>query len=127
MRGGLVLRAAVAAFGALQVTLDAGPEPVYLRPVVSCTSAPGQRSLRVRFIDAASELPLRSGRLFISQTGPVKVDSLGEATIALTDTALVHLLGRSDGYIYVIDTISVAQNNVCDVLLRMATSRGHGF
>ena len=106
----------------------AGPEPVSPRPVVTCTLAPGKRELRVRFVNAATNAPLRSGMLHpSSRTGPVQADSLGTLSMSITDTLRVEYVGHALGYAYVMDTISVEPNSVCDVLMRLISARGHGF
>ena len=108
---------------------DAGPAPVSPRPVITCKSAPGKRELRIRFVDAATNAPLRSGMLDRprSRTGLAQADSLGALTISITDTLQVQYVGRARGYAYVMDTISVEQDSVCDVLMRLTSARGHGF
>lgn len=107
----------------------AGPGPVSPRPVVKCESASGKREVRVRFVDAATNAPLPSGMLLRpkSRTGFTQANSLGALSMSITDTLPVQFMGRATGYAPVADTISVEQNSVCDVLMRLTSARGHGF
>jgi hypothetical protein len=108
---------------------DAGPEPVSPRPVVTCTSAPGKREIRVRFVDAATNAPIRSGMLLrpSSSGGLARADSLGAVSMPITGTVPIQYMGHARGFAYMVDTISVEQNSVCDVLVRLTSARGHGF
>jgi hypothetical protein len=106
-----------------------GPAPVSPRPVVTCTSASGKRELRIRFVDAATNSPLRSAMLLrpSSRMGIAQADSLGVLSMSITGTLPVQYVGRARGYAYVVDTVSVESNSVCDVLMRLSSARGHGF
>jgi len=106
-----------------------GPEPVSPSPIVACRAADGRRELRVRFVDAATGSPLAAGMLFAPDlpSGSHKADSLGNVIVPVEGDSRIRLSGEARGYSYVIDSISVAESTVCDVLLRLVSVRGHGF
>lgn len=108
---------------------DAGPEPVSPPPIVSCKDADARRELRVRFVDAVTGAPLASGRILEphSPSGSHLADSLGVAVVPVEVAKRIRLIGQARGYAYVMDSITVASNTVCDVLLRLVSVRGHGF
>lgn len=108
---------------------DAGPEPVSPSPIVSCEAADARRELRVRFVDAVTGAPLAAGMIFEprSPRGIHVADSLGVVIVPLGDVSRIRLIGQARGYSYAMDSITVATNTVCSVLLRLVSARGHGF
>jgi hypothetical protein len=108
---------------------DAGPEPVSPSPIVSCEAADARRELRVRFVDAVTGAPLAAGMILEprSPSGIHVADSLGMSIVPVGDDSRIRLIGRARGYAYVMDSITVPTNTVCNVLLRLVSARGHGF
>jgi len=108
---------------------DSGPEPVSPSPIVACKASDARRELRVRFVDAATGAPLAAGMLFEprSPRGVHIADSLGLAVVPVEGASRIRLIGQARGYSYVMDSVTVAESTVCDVLLRLVSARGHGF
>src|SRR5688572_6317905 len=103
----------------------AGPMPTSPKPVVTCSAAPGKREVRVRLVDAMSSQPLRGG--MVDHRGLIQADSLGTVRVTVDDDLPVRLAGRAPGYAYAADSIVVREGASCDVLMRLARARGHGF